>query len=201
MKKIISVFLLAVLLSSISSFAFAEEDLLNYRWIDVEKIVNDSFGSDGTIWPINEVNATIWLPNIFSPIDHSGEGLEDCIDLFVTEDGANYVLVNYTSSDSMDLESFYTQLLQQGANVYKILVNDIPALEQDNDGSYMITFQTQEGKFLEFLFGPSSNPVYGLVMSSIISTVEEEPVPIEPESVEVPATPTPENPVSRLISK
>ena len=122
-------------------------------------------------------------------------------DLFVTEDGANYVLVNYTSSDSMDLESFYTQLLQQGANVYKILVNDIPALEQDNDGSYMITFQTQEGKFLEFLFGPSSNPVYGLVMSSIISTVEEEPVPIEPESVEVPATPTPENPVSRLISK
>ena len=61
MKKIISVFLLAVLLSSISSFAFAEEDLLNYRWIDVEKIVNDSFGSDGTIWPMTFLSQKMGL--------------------------------------------------------------------------------------------------------------------------------------------
>lgn len=202
MKKVLSVFLLIALLCSLSSLAFAEENLLNYRWVDVQNIVNDAFGSDGNTWSLDEVNATIWLPSVFSPVDHSGEGLEDCIDLFVTQDGGSYVLVNYTSADGMDLESYYNQLIQQGANASKILVNDIPALEQDTANSYMITFQTQDGKFLEILFAPISNPVYGLVMSSIQSTVPEEPVPVaEPEPVEVPATPAPVNPVSGLISK
>ena len=202
MKKAISLFLFITLIFSFSFTAYAEEDLLNYRWRDVEKIVQESFGADGNIWPIDEVNVTMWLPGEYSSVDPAAEGLDnDCIRLFVSSVGSGYVIITYSDADGVDLENYYNYSLGQGVSSYKILVNDIPAVEQDREDSFMLTFSTQEGKFLQFLFGPSSNPVYGLVMSSIMSTVEEEPLPIEPESVEVPATPTPENPVSRLISK
>jgi hypothetical protein len=202
MKKIISLFLSIILIFSLSVHALADDNLLNYRWNDVEQIVQDSFGSTGNIWPIDEVNVTMWLPKEFIPVDPAAEGFENCLGLFTSSDGVSYVLINYIDSDGLDLNSYYNYTRDQAPNIYKILVNDIPALEQDSTDSFMVMFMTQEGKLLQFLFSPASNPVYGLVMSSIQSTVAEEAVPVvEPEPVEVPATPAPVNPVSGLISK
>ena len=199
MKKVISLFLSIALIFTLSAFAFADEELLNYRWRDVEEIVQASFGSDGNIWPIDEVNATMWLPGNFVPADPSAEGFgDDCIGLFVSSEGAGYVLISYTAADKVDLDNYYNFSLEQGVDSFKILINDIPAVEQDKEDSFIVTFLTQEEKLLQFLFSPVSNPVYGLVMCSIKSTVEEEPVTEETEVIEPVA---PKNPVSSLISK
>ena len=201
MKKFLSLIIALVFIFSLSGLASAE---LNYRWIDVQDIVHQSFGSSGKFYPIEEVNATIWLPDEFTSIDPAEAGIGDgCIGFYVLG-GNDYVLINNTDSDGLDLEGYYNEALQKGNVVARILVNDIPAIEQDNssENSFLLMFQTQDNKFLQFIFSPLSNPVYGLIMSSIQSTVTDDPAPVvEPESVEVPATPAPVNPVSGLISK
>lgn len=199
MKKLLSLIIALALVFSLSAFASAE---MNYKWVDVQNAVQQSFGSSGKFYPINEVNATIWLPDEFISVDPAeAEMGEGCIGFYVLG-GNDYVLINYTDSDGLDLEGYYNEALQKGADVGKILVNDIPAIEQDNsaDNSFLLMFQTQENKFLQFIFAPLSNPVYGLIMSSIQSTVTEEPVP-DAKDAEIPAAPAPVNPVSGLISK
>ena len=69
MKKLISFFLAVFVVLSISAFVFADENLINYRWVDVEKNVQETFGSTGNTWLIKEVDATIWFPSEYSSLD------------------------------------------------------------------------------------------------------------------------------------
>lgn len=204
MKKVFFLLLALVFVLSIPYVAFAEDTLLNYRWVDVQNTVKQVFGSSGTFYPIDEVNATIWLPDEFVSVDPSEADLNDsCIGFYLMGDNA-FVLINYIDSDGLDLDSYYNQCIQQGTSIEKVLINDIPALEQDTpaNNSFLLMFQTQENKFLQFIFSPLSNPVNGIIMSSIQSTVPEESAPaVEPEPAEVSETPAPVNPVSGLISK
>ena len=204
MKKLVFSFLVLVFLLTICSVVFADDTLLNYRWEDVQSTVTQVFGSNGTFYTIEKINATIWLPSEYSSIDPVEADLDSsCIGCYMMGDGS-FVLINYTDSEGLDLDSYYNQCVLQGISVQKVLINDIPALEQDTpaNNSFLLMFQTQENKFLQFIFSPLSNPVNGIIMSSIQSTVPEESAPaVEPESVEVPATPAPVNPVSGLISK
>ena len=196
MKKFLSFIIAIVLIFSLSAIASAE---LNYRWIDVQDIVHQSFGSSGKVYPIDEVNATIWLPDEYISVDPAEAGMGDsCVGFYVL--GGNvYVLINYADSEGLDLNGYYYEALQKGAAVQRILVNDIPAIEQDNiaDDSYLLMFQTRDNKLLQVIFSPLSNPVNGLIMSSI------QPTDVAEETVEeAPAEPVaPVNPVSGLISK
>lgn len=204
MKKLVLSFFVLVFLLTICSSVFADETLLNYRWEDVQSTVNQVFGSDGTFYRIDDVNATIWLPSEYISIDPVEAELgSDCIGCYMMGD-SSFVLINYTDSEGIDLESYYNQCIMQGTPIEKVLINDIPAIEQDTpaNNSFLLMFQTQDNKFLQFIFSPLSNPVNGIIMSSIQSTVPEESAPaVEPEPAEVSETPAPVNPVSGLISK
>ena len=204
MKKLISVFLAVLLVLSLSLYALGDENLPNYKWEHVEKIVQDTFGSNGNVYQIKNIDASIWLPGEYISVDPVQEGLgPDCLGLFLM--GDSFVLINYTDPEGLDLNSYYDYSIQQGLQVEKVLVNDIPAILQDNpqEDSFLLMFQTQENKFLQFIFSPLSNPVNGIIMSSIQSTVAQEPTPVESSSestgVSEPAAPT--NPVSGLIYK
>lgn len=198
MKKVLSLFLALALLCSLSAFAFADDDLLNYKWEHVEKILQDNFGSDATVWPLEQVNATIWLPNAYYSVDPAELELDSCIAFFTTESGSDYILVNYADSEGLPLEGYYAYYYQDGQEVYNILVNDIPAVEQDMEDTFAVTFQTRDAKYLQFIFAPSTNPLYGYILCSIQPTDQAEEVVEEVVEAEPPA---PVNPVSGLIHK
>ena len=195
MKKYLSLILALVFVFSLSAAASAE---LNYKWVDVQNAVQQTFGGTGTFYPIEEVNATIWLPDEYTSVDPAEAGMGDgCVGFYVLGGNA-YVLINYTDSEGLDLNGYYNEALQKGADVGKVLVNDIPAIEQDNlaEDSFLLMFHTRDDKLLQFIFSPLSNPVNGFIMSSI------QPTDVAEETVEVAAEPaTPVNPVSSLISK
>ena len=195
MKKFLSLIIALVFVFSLSAVASAE---LNYKWVDVQNAVQQSFGTTGKVYPIEEVNATIWLPDEYTSVDPAEAGVGDgCIGFYVLGGNA-YVLINYSDSEGLDLDGYYNEALQNGAAVEKILVNDIPAVEQDNveDDSYLLMFHTRDDKLLQVIFSPLSNPVNGFIMSSI------QPTDVVEETAEVAAEPAaPVNPVSGLISK
>lgn len=195
MKKFLSLIIALVFVFSLSAVASAE---LNYKWVDVQNAVQQSFGTTGKVYPIEEVNATIWLPDEYTSVDPAEAGVGDgCIGFYVLGGNA-YVLINYSDSEGLDLDGYYNEALQNGAAVEKILVNDIPAVEQDNveDDSYLLMFHTRDDKLLQVIFSPLSNPVNGFIMSSI------QPTDVAEETAEVAAEPAaPVNPVSGLISK
>lgn len=204
MKKLFFLFFTFILVFVLSAFSFAEDDLLNYRWVDVQSTVNQVFGSNGNVYSLDDVNITIWLPEEYISINPTEAELDNsCIGCYAMGNDS-FVLINYSDSEGIDLDGYYNYRVQQGLPIEKILVNDIPAILQDDleNNSFLLMFQTQENKFLQFIFSPLSNPVNGIIMSSIQSTVGEEPAPVvESEPVEVPETPAPLHPVSTLISK
>ena len=195
MKKFFFLLLALVLVFSLSSTASAE---LNYKWVDVQNAVQQTFGGTGKFYPIEEVSATIWLPDEYTSVDPAEAGMGDgCVGFYVLGENA-YVLINYTDSEGLNLDGYYNEALQKGADVGKILVNDIPAIEQDNvaEDSFLLLFHTRDDKLLQVIFSPLSNPVNGFIMSSI------QPTDVAEETAEVAAEPAaPVNPVSGLISK
>ncbi len=200
MKKSISIFLALIVVLSFSVSAFADGDIPNYRWIDVENNVINVFGDAGNVYPLEEVNATFWLPSEFISHDPAEEGMDEtCIGLYATADAGHYIFVDYRDAEGLTLDSYFAYAFQQGFSVSRILVNDIPAIYQEDpaNNTFTLMFQTRDDKLLEFFFSPLSSSLYGIVMCSIQPTdVKEEAVeeaPVEPV--------VPVNPVSGLISK
>ena len=194
MKKIFSLFLAVLLLGTRISLAFADGEPLEYNWADAQSYVGDSILSDGTFWDIDEVDASFWLPSIFTPVELTDEDRADgTIGFYSGADG--YVLLYYSDYENLTLEIFYNYFIENGYNVELITVNGLPAiLQREEDANQLIlSLQTQEGKFLQFLFSPLSSeviftPVIASIQPHIEETTEEEPV-------------IPTNPVSGLISK
>ena len=195
MKKFLSLIIALVFVFSLAAVASAE---LNYKWVDVQNTIQQVFGSDGTFYPIEEVNATFWLPDEYVSVDPAEAGVGDeCLGLY-TLGGNSYVLINYTDGNGLDIDSYYTVCVEKGLDVDKVLINDIPAIIQDDAGSdsFLLMFVTRDNKLLQFIFSPLSNPIGGIVMCSI------QPTDIAEETAEVAAEPAaPVNPVSGLISK
>jgi len=193
MKKYCSLFLVFAILLSLPSISFAET---SYSWSEAEAMINEIFGDEKTIWSIDEVDASICLPNLFSPNTLTEEDLENgLVYIYSTESDSAFLLMYYTDSEGLTLDSFYSYYIQNGHDVEMIDVNGIPAalLRDVENDALLLIFLTRDGKIFQTIFSPlSMEAICDLIIPSIRPNVKEE------ESVE-PSVPV--NPVSGLISK
>ena len=198
MKKILSLLLSLLLLFSLSATAFAEENPVEYHWMDTFGQILDTFAGHGNLLRIEEVDALVWLPDIFIPVTLTEEDEQNgTIGIFVMEDSDAFVLFNYSEIPDITLDSLYTYYSQNNHTVEKVSVNNIPAiLDRDEENNTLtLTYQTQEGKFFQVIFSPVSDEHFASLFDLVISSIQPD---FEAESAE-PAVPT--NPVSGLISK
>ena len=194
MKRLISLFLVLLLICALNLHAFADEEN-EYNWEDAQAFVGSKILSEGNYWSIDEVDATIWLPGIFTPAELTEEDKADgTIAFYTTGNENNFLLLNYSSYENLTIETFYYYFLQNGYSVELISVNGIPAILQRDEtrNQILLIFQTRDGKFLQLIFSPLSDEViFAPIIASIQPNVEEDSA----ESV------IPVNPVSTLISK
>lgn len=197
MKKFVSLLLALIIVLSLGVVSFADGEITRYDWSETEPLIEQAFGESGNTWTIEEVNADFWLPSIYSSVELTPEQRADgCIGFYAAEGRNDYVLLNYTDSDGLALDSYLYYFLQNGSDVYMISVNGIPAiyLREPEKNSALLVFQTVEGKFFQLIFSPLAGEE--VFQYSIISIRPHE------EQVEEPAEPVvPINPVSGLISK
>ena len=195
MKKIISLLFVLSLVLSLSVFSYGEE-IIEYNWIDVESTAKQSFGV-GNTWEVEEVDASFWLPADFSPLELTAEDLaDDCIGFYSVLGSDLYVMLNYTDSQGLTLDSFLSYLQQNNADAYKITINSIPALylREADKNTALLVFQTQAGKFFQVIFSPlDAEEMFQFCAISIRPHLEEI---VSSTELSVPS-----NPVSGLISK
>ena len=198
MKKIFSLFLIFVLLFSLSAVSFADGEEAEYNWGDVVPIISNVFSGDGALWRIKDVEAVMWLPGVFIPADLSEDDAQsECIGFFTTESGSASILLYYVDMDGISLNDLYSYYKQNDIVAEMVSVNGIPAILQKNTDSDMLilTFQTRDGKLFQVLFSPISDENYAKFFDMVISS-------IQPDVIEEPVeTVVPQNPVSGLISK
>ena len=197
MKRAFPLMIAVILIFSLCGISFAENEVTAYSWSDAEPLIEQFFEEDGNTWTVEEVNAVLWLPSFFSPVELTPEDIADgTIGFYSTDNGSQYVLLNYADSDGLTLESFFLYFQQNGADIYRISVNDIPAiyLRDHEKNSCVLIYQTQEGKFFQVIFSPLA--AEEMFKYSVISI---RPRPEDSETSTEPAEPV--NPVSSLISK
>lgn len=195
MKKYISFLLAFSLILAFSASCFADNSF-DYSWSTQESNFYDRFGNQYLPWLVEEVDAQLFAPNSFLPVELSDADRADGCIGFLTSDTGKYIALYYTNSDGLTLDTLYNYYTQNNYLADSISVNDIPAvlLHDDNNNILILTFLTQNNKFFQIMFSPLSEKadVFDYVIASIQPYVEEtsdtEPV------VSV-------NPVSGLISK
>ena len=143
------------------------------------------------------MDAVIWLPDIFLPVELTEEDTaNDVVGFFVEEESQAYVIFIYSDMSGLDLDSLFSYYSQNGYDVKMVSVNGIPAiLEKNTEGNTLtLTFYTRDNMFFQVIASPideDSVQLFEMVFSSIQPSIEEEAA--EP--------PVPLNPVSSLISK
>ncbi len=193
MKKYCSLFLVFAIFLSLSSVSFAET---SYSWSEAEAMINEIFGDEKTIRSIDEVDASICIPNLFSPNSLAEEDIKNgLIYMYATESGSAFLLMYYTDSEGLTLENFYSYYVQNGYDVEMVEVNGISAalLRDVEDDALLLIYLTQDGKIFQVVFSPlSMEAIYDLIIPSIRPNEKEE-ITVEPS--------VPKNPISGLISK
>lgn len=198
MKKTLSLLLSLFLLLSLSSAAFADDLPAEFNWDNVSRTVEEVFRGHQKFWMNEELDAVIWLPDIFLPVELSEEDTANGITgFFVEEESQAYVIFTYSEMSGLDLDSLFSYFSQNGHDVKMVTVNGIPAILDRNaeSNTFTLTFYTRDNMFFQVIASPISDEdsvqLYEMVFSSIQPTIKEEAA--EP--------PAPVNPVSGLISK
>ncbi len=199
MKKTLSLLLSIFLLISLSSAAFAEGDTPEYNWLAVRNRAHDLFEGHHVFWEIEEVDALMWLPDIFLSLELTEEYRADnVIGFFVVEDSDAFVILTYSEMSGLTLDTLLSSYIQNGHDAKKVSVNGIPAvLDRNTEGNTLtLTYQTQDNMAFQVILSPFLDEhfadLYNMVIASIQPNVEE-------EEASEPVVPT--NPVSSLISK
>ncbi len=198
MKKTLSLLLSLFLLLSLSSAVFADELPSEFNWENVSRTVQEVFEGHHKFWTFDNVDAVIWLPDIFLPVELTEEdAANDVVGFFVEEESQAYVIFTYSEMSGLDLDALFNYFSQNDHDVKMVTVNGIPAILDRNaeSNTFTLTFYTRDNMFFQVIASPISNTdsvqLYEMVFSSIQPTIKD-------EAAEQPA---PVNPVSSLISK
>ncbi len=199
MKKTLSLLLSLFLLFSLSATAFAEEEAEEYNWKYARDRIQVVFPGHGNIWSINEVEALMWLPDVFLYVDPAEADLDnDCIGMFVMENSEAYILLSYLEIEGVTLDSLFSYYSQNGHDARMVTVNGIPAILDRNmeANNLNLTYQTKDNMFFQIIFSPVSDSNYEMMYDFVIASIQPD---IQDEPSAEPVVPT--NPVSSLISK
>lgn len=196
MKKLVSFLLAIALVFSFSILACAEEqiEIPEYHWADAEPVFKEEFAGRSTQWYIDEVDASMWLPDSFVLEELTAEDqAQGIIRIFGAPDGSNFILMSYSDAENFNVISVYAGMKEAGDDVQLVSVNDIPAvlIRDAENGNLVLLFETREHKAFQVIFIPlEDEEFFELVIDSIQPYVED-----------VETAPAPVNPVSGLISK
>ncbi len=197
-KRILPIFLVVIILFSLSPCSFAS-DTDKYDWLAVKDHITDLFGTSALDGYVDEVDADFCLPDFFSPVALTDQDIADgYIGFLVSNDRESYVLFNYTDMAGSSLSSLHDYYVQNGYNAEMISVNGIPALLQRdfNNNVLLLNYQTQENRLFQLIFSPLSaeETLYNYIIASIRPHADEKGASESEVAVSV-------NPVSGLISK
>ena len=198
MKKALSQLLIIIFILSLSSVAFAEDAL---SWDFYGPIAEETFGDTAHFVTLDEVEAMIWIPDFLLPVQLTEEDISSgAIASYMPEDESELVYFSYFDAEGITLEAFQRSLTSNGVHAEIQTINGIPALVyyDGNSDTFVTTFATAEGYFLQILCFPFSDELssvlFAMMLSSIQPVVEEKEEDSDSPVVSV-------NPVSRLISK
>ena len=198
MKKLLSLLLSFLLLLSLSSAVFAEEES-NLSWEGFGSVAGDVLGEDAHFVPIPEVNAKIWIPDYLEPVFLTDEDrANDVIAEFRSFDETQLVRITYFDAPGFTLGDYKQVLEDNGIQGVLIEVNGIPVLFYfDAESDMMIAnYITTDNFLLQIFFYPYSDETSFFLHEVILSSIQ----PDTGEDVSKEAV-VPVNPVSGLISK
>ena len=197
MKKALSLLLLILFLFTLSSAAFAEDDL---SWDFYGPIAQETFGDTAHLVTLHEVNATIWVPDFLKSVPLTEEDLSaGAIASYMPEDESEMVYIAYYDAEGLSLDGFQRSLSNSGVKAEIQTINGIPALVyyDGNNDTFVVTYATAEGYFLQIMCFPFSDELSSVLFAMMLSSVQ----PIVEEVEENAPVVVPQNPVSGLISK
>ncbi len=199
MKKFLSLMLSFLLLLSLSSAAFAEEEA-SLTWEDFGSVAGEVFGEDAHFISIPEVNAKIWIPDYLEPVNLTEEDrASNTIAEFLSSDETEMVLIAYSDAAGLTLEAFKKALEEHDINADLVEINGIPVLHYyaAEGDSLIANYITTENNLLQFIFYPFSDDLSSFLYTVILSSIQ----PDTGEDVAEDEAVVPVNPVSHLISK
>ena len=192
MKRILIFILVFVFMFSSLSVASAD-----WNWADVSETAQKAFS--GRFVTLEDVKAEIWVPDFLKAILLTDEDLENnCIAAFSPDDESSLVYITYLDMSGLSLEAYRRYLATTGVTANEQTINGIPALVHYNANGDMlvVTFETDEGYFLQAMFYPFSDEDFSVL--SVVMARSIQPIMDSPEDA-APVVPT--NPVSGLITK
>lgn len=197
MKKALSLLFLILFLFTLSSAAFAEDDL---SWDFYGPIAQETFGDTAHLVTLHEVNATIWVPDFLKSMPLTEEDLSaGAIASYMPEDESQLVYITYSDVEGLSLESFQRSLSNNGIQAEIQTINGIPVLAyyDGNSDTFVVTYATAEGYFLQVMCFPFSDELSSVLFAMMLSSIQ----PVVEEVEEDAPVVVPQNPVSGLISK
>ena len=199
MKKILSLLLSFLLLLSLSSAAFAEEQA-SLTWDDFGSVAGEVFGEEAHFVSIPEVNAKIWIPDYLEPVNLTEEDrANNTIAEFLSYDETEMVLITYSDAAGLTLPAFKQALENSDIHGDLVEINGIPMLQYyaAEGDSLVANFITTENNLLQLIFCPFSDDLSSFLYTVILSSIQ----PDTGEDIAEEEAVVPVNPVSGLISK
>ena len=212
MKKLIAMLLALAVLSSLSVSAFAakkpgsirkndnpveensspkeeapapkeqEPEMFVFDWKESESAVKD-INLDGRFVTFNEIDAKVWLPDLYEECELTEEDLEDgYIGYYMTEepeDNGEYCIVDmvYWDAGCASAEEYRDALLEWGYDTAELVeLNGYEAVmyssEEDGYDYLAVALATESGNIFEVSVHPVSSEEYTAVAYIILSSVQ-----------------------------
>ena len=206
MKKLIAILLTLVLLSSLPVSAFAakkkagptnktensveektalEEEMSEtfvFDWKESESVIQE-IDLEGRFVSFKEIDAKVWLPDLYEECELTKEDLEDgYIGYYMTEepeDNGEYCIVDmlYWDAGCTSAEEYRNALLEWGYDTAELVeLNGYEAVmyldDEDGYDYWAIALATESGNIFEVSVHPVSNEDYVAIAYAILSSVQ-----------------------------
>ena len=173
MKKIFATIVaLALVLSLAGSLA---EQVPAINWSDVE---SDAADIDGSWYTFENLALQMWVPDIFENADITEDDDPTMIAKFLVPDGSAAIYGQYVEGyEGATMENAIASIKDNGGQeIERCTLNGLDAVSysySDMDAVY-VTFVTQNGNFVQFIFTPVSDEGFKAVAQLVTASIMPE---------------------------
>ena len=174
MKKIL-VTLVTLALLLVLPCALAEE-VPAINWADAESVTEEI---EGSWYTFDDVAVQLWVPDIFENAEITEDDDESLIGKFVLPDDSVAIYAQYVNGyDGATMEDVIASIEESGGQeIERCTLNGMDAVSYsipDVDAVY-VTFVTERGNFVQFIFTPVSDEGFASVAQLVtVSIMPEE---------------------------
>ena len=175
MKRVFSVLLILVLITSLSVFAFAAGETTVFSWEDVEENLAQS-GLEGRFLFLEKIAMKMWLPNTYILEELTEEDADEgYLAYYITEDGSSEVGILYYDVNGTELDELLVSLRKDGykdAELIQLNGNSAVCYTNGEEDSVNVVFSTERGYFLQVVIYPISDRESFNIASLIIYSIQ-----------------------------